>query len=395
MEDKRKQFLRRLAVSINKIARNEFDKKDKDMKPLIGELVDGYKGYIYDLGPGFLDFAEVYNRCIQIAKSNEIIGGARLKVRIKDFSSSLKNTDTKMLDDVFGMELVTATEREKEILMLFNHLIFQIQNDKKYNKRNGYVAYHCTGDFNVENVDVANAVNGIIENTETREYKYSKAEPQYDKDKMVKLFTNLSTIFSTPSEAKGIIQTLEEMIAVMKVAEIKRENVPIIEFHFLTSQVEQEMIRGPANHSKYKKTNEKLIKQFFNEGRLFRGINSPWKFVSNGSGLKLQDFYKTLLENWPFLKKDIVNKRKAGKEAREKDKNSRFDRLLASQFPFLRKYIEAEDEEYPEQFQAEKWGVLKGIMIANRINVNDKETRSLEDEFILEMENLWPSRGGK
>ena len=48
-------------------------------------------------------------------------------------------------------------------------------------------------------------------------------------------------------------------------------------------------------------------------GRLIRGINAPWKFESSGQNMVLQDFYKTLLENWPFLRDEIAEKRKAGR----------------------------------------------------------------------------------
>lgn len=368
MNEKRKQFLETFATQVKGIEIKKLNEESENMKPTIGEIADGYKKFVNELGEGFLKLAEAYNQCIEIAKSNEVIGDASLKIRIKDFSSALKNSEEKILDDVFGMQIVTPTEKEKEFFILFNHLLFDMQKDKEYNKKNGYIAYHCTGDFSLKDEDVETKVKELIKTAQAREYKYSKSKPLYEKNKMVSIFPELSKKNQNSAEFKMMIQTLKEMLELMKIAEIKRGETPITEFHFMTSEVEQESIRGTANHAAYKKGKSILIRQFFRDARLFRGINSPWKFEADKNGLHLQDFYETLLENWPFLKQDIITRRREGKEQKDLEKNSKFDILLASQFPFLRKYIGKDDSEYPEKYQAEKWGVLKGILIANRID---------------------------
>lgn len=410
MTSKRGEFLKTFAVQVKAIGDEKFKKECEMMKPSIGEIADGYKKFINDLGGAFLNFAETYNQCVQIAKKNNLISSASMKVRIKDFSSSFRNTDAKLLDDVFGMQLVTGPEvkrgpegeiqrfegkekdkieEEKEFLILFSTLMLDTQSDKIYNKNNGYEAYHCTGDFllNVENLE--ERVIDLVENMVAREYKYSKHEPQYEKDKMIKVFPRLSEKLKNPKEFKLIIKTLEEMLELIEKDEIKRGSLPLIEFHFMTSDVEEISINGTASHSKYKNDKNKIIKQFFNDGRLFRGINSPWKFEADENGLHLQDFYKTLSENWPFLNRDIAYRKKIGKQERDIERNSKFDRLLASQFPFLRKYIRTKDSQYSEKYQQEKWGVLKGILVVNRIDPSRDFEQDLGKSVLDSMSDIW------
>lgn len=406
MNEKRKRFLATFAVQVKGIRDKKFNEENIKMKPIVGEIADGYKSFINDLGGGFLEFVEAYNQCIQIAKKNKVVENVALKARIKDFSSSFRNTDAKLLDDVFGMQIVTGkklekdkkeltseekeqAEVEKEFFMLFNHLILEIEKHKKYNKNNGYLAYHCTGDLNLKIEDLENRIKDIIENANAREYIYSKHEPQYEKDRMVNLFPNLLEKIKNPEELKLITNSLKQMVELMQRNDIKKEQTPLMEFHFMTTDVEEVATRGTAKHSTYKNSNAKLIRQFFNDGRLFRGINAPWKFDADENGIHMQDFYITLLENWPFLGKSIEIRKKYNKDKSDARKSDKFDRLLASQFPFLRKYIETKDSQYPEKYQQEKWGVLKGILVANRIDFNRGFEEDLGKTIFDSIEEIW------
>lgn len=380
--EKRKEFIKQLTSQVDSITVKKIEEENKKLQPTIGELADGYKSYIMDLGEGFLEIAEKYNECIQIAKYNEFVGDVKVKARIKDFSSSCTNTDVKLLDDVFGMELVTATEFEKEVLTLFNHLLFDINKDKKYNKKSGYIAYHCMGDFSPKEGYLPDIIKDIILNTKTREYRYTKNEPNNkDKKNLVDVFPNLQSYIRNSRNLAELIGVMSEMVEHMKEIDMPIMNMPIVEFHFLTKAVEQEAIRGTASHANYKNINTKLIEDYFMDGRLIRGINAPWKFVSDGEKLKLQDFYDTLLENWPFLRDEIVEKRKLGKERKEESIISKFDKLTATQFSFFRKYLN-ENYQYSDEQKAENWGLLKGIIIANRIDSTNKKVKSIEDGLV-------------
>lgn len=389
-----KKIIEQFAVQTAKI--RDFKKETEEMKPSIEELANGYRSYISDLGGGFLEIAETYNEALQIARLNGIIKNVKLKARIKDFSSSISNTDKKLLDDMFGIEIVTGkkvensklensdlekAEFEKEILILFNHLLFDINKDKIYNKKSGYNAYHGMGDFSPKEGDLKGTIKKVIRETKTREYKYSKSEPKYNSQKnMVNVFPRLIKYINNKRNLERLTDTLSEMIEYMKTINISKENTPIIEFHFLTTEVEKEAIDGGANHSKYKKINPTLIEKYFLEGRLIRGINAPWKFESNGENFELQDVYKTFKENYPFLADEIEQKQKLGKDGRERERMSKFDRLTATQFPFLRKYL-SPNNNYDKNID-ENWGFLKAMIVANRIDFNDKSPKSIEDEIV-------------
>jgi len=143
--DKRKEFIGKFAVQVKSLRDTKFNQQSEKMQPTIGELADGYRSFITDLGEGFLEIVENYNMCLEIAKSKELIGDVKLKARIKDFSSARINSDKKILDDVFGMEIVTPTEREKEILILFNHLVFDISKNKNSKMKKLFIRLSCVG----------------------------------------------------------------------------------------------------------------------------------------------------------------------------------------------------------------------------------------------------------
>lgn len=122
-------------------------------------------------------------------------------------------------------------------------------------------------------------------------------------------------------------------------------------------------------------------------GRLIRGVNAPIKFVSNENDcLELQKFDDTLIENWPFLKENIVRRRTAGENRNDAKKIMAADILTAYQFPFLRKYINT-TETYQEDVN-EKWGLLKSVLLMNKIDMNNKSVKSVEDEFLNEMDKI-------
>lgn len=377
-QDEMKEIIKQFAVQTAQI--RDFKKETEEMQPTIQELANGYKSYIEDLGEGFLTIVETYNEALAIAKPNEILGNVKLKARIKDFSSSLSNTDKKILDDVFGMEIVTDTEFEKEFVLLFNRLIFDIDKDKNMNKEKttGYFAHHCMGDFNPSSYITTEKVEEIIKKTKTTEHRYSQSDDI--KKVSTNLFPNLKKCIENEEDLKEITAILSEMIEYMKTISISIYKMPKIEFHFLTSNKEQEAIRGMASHSNYKKINPDLIEDYFMNGRLIRGINAPWKFESCGQYMVLQDFYTTLLENWPFLRDEIAEKRREGRAEREKERISYFDKLTATQFPFLRKYLK-KDNKY-EKNKDENWGLLKAIIVANRIDFNDKFAKPIEDAIM-------------
>lgn len=386
--ESREDFVESLREGVY-IDKDEFYRQNEkgQMNPKKKELIEGYRTYISDLGEGFLKIAEQYIECIKIAKKNELIGDTQVKVRIKDYSSSAKNTEKKMLDDVFGMEVVTANEREKEILMLFVHLLSDIQKDKKYNKESGYVSYHCTADFSPNRSDtLKDDIKRIIENLTTKEYLKSPGDKDFDEKKhtrIVSVYPELKREILEKGKLTKLSTVLGEMLKLAKTLNLKPETIPIMEYHFLTSAVEAEAIRGKASHADYKKTDAKKIIQFFSEGRLLRGINAPWKFIATENGLVLQDYYETLKENWPFLTESIVKRRKLGKEEKDKAAINTYDRLSAFTFEFLGKYV-GQDKEYTEEQKAKSWEALLLLIGRNTINMDTKDEDIIPLDEVLD-----------
>lgn len=224
---KREEFISSLKTNNNdddEIRR--FIEESEKMKPTIGELAEGYKSILSDLGEGFFVIVENYNECLKIAKRNEIIGDVKLKARIKDFSSSRLNTDKKILDDIFGMELIAPTEEGKEFLMLFNRLAFEIKKEKKHRKeQTGYTAYHCMGDLKINEKKLENLqekIKKIIASSKTQEYKRSKISKEFDQERDVKdvdIFPYLRKQIEDPQRLDGITSVLEKMLKYMLTVE--------------------------------------------------------------------------------------------------------------------------------------------------------------------------------
>ncbi len=398
VKDEKKEYLTDFANLINiyktkkEISNHEYMEKLMTAKPKLSELIDGYKKYLVDLGPGFMEIVESYNMSLEIARQYELIGDCKLKARIKDFSSSLTNTDIKELDDIFGIEIVTATEQEKEFLILFNHLVFSINKDKKYNKtKTKYKAYHQIGDYLLNKPDYMTLlfhdqdffkeiVADTINRSKTIEYKsVKKEESNIESD----VFPTLKKEIKNPEKLDEYAKILTRMITFMN--DVTFDKVfPFIETHFITSEVEENALRGSAAHSNYKNTNQEAIIKMFNEGKLIRGINAPWKFVGDSSGLHLQNFYDTLIENWTFLRPYIVNRRMAGKEEKDKQLSTKFDYLTATVYNFLRNYLSKPKNGYNDDKKDEIWGVLKSAIRIARPDTS----KSLEDKFVDSLDEL-------
>jgi len=351
-------------------------------EPSIEEIIEGYKRFIQDMGGNFIEFAEAYNNVLQVAREYGHIN-AHLTVRIKDFSSSKSNTDNKELDDMFGMEIATSTEEQKEILTLFNELIFNNIKSKIWNKKKeegGYEAYHSTGTIQInEEVDLKAKIIDIIDNTEVEEWTSSKdkyIDPEQRKKSSP--YKNLKKVIKHPLEQKWLVALIRKMYETLQRSDLDIESIPMIECHFLTLEKQEEAITGNASHSKYKKGAEAKVQQLFDDEKLFRGINAPWKFVGTDKGLKLQNFDETLRQNWPFLDTSIKLRALEGRGESLTQMSRNFDKMLASQFEFLRDYVDGEICTDPIK-KAEIWGKLLMLIMHYRLDFNgNKQTLARE-----------------
>lgn len=305
-EDKRKEFIRQFAVQVKGISQKDIIRFTGDVdqlrkskleeeavktRPTLGEFADGYRTYITDLGEGFLELAEIFNMCIEYAKLEGFLKQAKLSARIKDFSSCMRNTDKKILDDVFGMEVVTNDELDKEILILFSQIAFNTVKEKSYNKANGYKAHHCVSDVKRdEETDVKSLIQQLVMNKKTKEYKRSKDNPNYKNDRNMRfLFPNLQEYITDKRKLNRLTKLFENMMEYIKITN-KNLQFPPIEFHFLTADVKLNCLKGQAKHSAYKGADKKKVIDKFEDGKIIRGINSPLKFNRNTSRIKASTF---------------------------------------------------------------------------------------------------------
>ena len=173
----------------------------------------------------------------------------QVRARIKSEKSAIHNDSVKIVDDVFGMEIITATEFEyKKIIEEINKYM-KVSPYKKVshiNKPNGYKATHMTMLLKRENLEKV----GIPED--------------------------------------------------------KFEEVPVIEFQFKTLEVMIKASIGEAAHTKYKGENMEEIQRRYDAGEFtnkesgFYELPTMWK--SENGKMRLLDTEEVLETMYPYLR---------------------------------------------------------------------------------------------
>ena len=204
-----------------------------------------YYEYVEGQAEGFKSIMGfVVARIQDLIDSGRISDFVEIRARIKAAESSLENDKTKALDDIFGMEIITATEEEYDTIIKNLAPYMSKTKCKKHNKDNGYVAKHKYWTFKKD--------------------KMGHLEESFDYD----------------------------------------SDIPMIEFQFKTSQVQISCNTGPANHEDYKGEKREDIQRKFDEGR-FNKYNTPIMWVSERKdqklGMRLLSEEETLKKIYPFL----------------------------------------------------------------------------------------------
>lgn len=366
------------------------------------EKIDAYKCFIAEALPGYIAFLEALNHSITELELQKIIGKTKLKSRVKSINSALNNTEEKTLDDIFGFEMVTQNERDKEILMVIIHNLFvgKYVKQKNHNKSNGYFAHHCTGAVknNLDGTESINLEQHILE-AETYELKTEyrdmpkKEQRKFPRNEIYcvkprypilkaeilqkgKIDGELQENFSW---ALGFIdQYLSEMSTL-------RRNMPVMEMQFKTKAVEHEAKCGRAQHVKYKKVNEGQITQQYLDRKLVRGVDFPFTFIRNNNGdLEIEHSNNTLISMWPFLNETIEQYNK------NNSKMANYDMYFAKIFPDLEPYIKKssliETCISTEGLDAEElWGVIKNKIINNSFSLPEVKNMVKKKEELKEM----------
>ena len=211
---------------------NEFRRDIKVTVPSEREKVMSYNKFIIQQQEPFILFINYVNKYINELREKGIISNfLEIRARIKSSNSALKNDQSKVVDDVFGIEFVCATEKEIEVVEKYIEKIVSTIKKKKHNKDNGYKALHC---MYVPNDETVGRINS--------------AQNQYDRDFF-----------------------------------------PVVEIQYKTIAVDYEANYGSASHEKYKKTDMEEIQRLYNSGKLIQGIYIPYMWVSDINSDKMRE----------------------------------------------------------------------------------------------------------
>lgn len=205
------------------------------------EKLEQYNMYVADLKKGFIEVMNFVNAKINdLIEIGKISDFTEIRARIKAAKSAIKNDNTKALDDIFGIEIITATEEEIEIISNNLRPYMKTTKSKKHNKLNGYKAQH--------------------------KYCYFK------KDKL---------------------EHLKKMSDV--------DQMPIIEIQLKTSEVYIKSNGGMADHTTYKGEDKSEIQRKFDNNEFSIYTNIPIMWTSRNRQMVILSPEETLKKIYPFL----------------------------------------------------------------------------------------------
>ena len=190
---------------------------------------------------GFMRFINYINSIVDKLKQKALISPfIEIRARIKDTNSALVNfSKDKILDDVFGVEIICANENEIKIIKAELEKVFLSTRSKKHNKSNGYKALH-------ESYSIKND----IDDESIKEWK------------------------------------------------LNRNDVPVVECQFKTIEVE---LNPEASHHDYKKVNRETVQKELESKILEIGKNIPKMWVSRENGM-IELTYKEIIQRiYPFV----------------------------------------------------------------------------------------------
>lgn len=333
---------------------------DENKLQLSREL-DAYRRYVSENMPNYILFMEALNELIAELESKGIIGKTKIKSRVKAAKSALKNSNEKELDDIFGFNIITQNEKDKEILMLIIHNLFvkKYVQEKTYNKSNGYKAHHCIGA--VKTKITGEEINNLEEHIlQSKTYKpkevyrdsSSKKQRELGKKEVLEQVYRYPTLRKEIAESGELSDDLQNAFAnallffdayLLPDTET-RTNMPVMEIQFKTSEVEKDATCGRAKHMNYKKINPEQISKDYMSRKLVRGIDFPFRFFRNmdNGRMELESTKETLISMWPFLEETIGEYEKT-----DKTPLASYDMYMARIFPDLRPYVEKISAEEP------------------------------------------------
>ncbi len=373
-----------MSTDFRKDLRYEMDENKKQLS----EELDAYRMHVSENIPGYILFMEALNELVTGLEAKKIIGKTQIKSRVKAAKSAVRNSREKELDDIFGFNIITQSERDKEILMLIIHNLFvrKYVQEKTYDKSNGYKAYHCVGAIKTK--ITGEEIEGLEEHIlQSKTYKpkevyrdlSSKEQMELGKKEVLEQVYRYPILRAEIGENGQLNESLQSIFAdallfldayLLPNTEA-RTNMPIMEVQFKTDAVEQVATCGRAKHMNYKKIDPEKVKEKYKRRELIRGIDFPFRFYRNlhTGMMELESTNRTLISMWPFLEETIAEYKKT-----DKTPLASYDMYMTKVFPDLQPYVERISEREPvipiKNTNADSvWAILKNRIINDNLSL--------------------------
>lgn len=216
------------------------NEKSKEIAEKVN-LENSYIEFVESQEQGFMRFINYINSVVDSLKQRALISPfIEIRARIKDINSALKNSGSdRILDDVFGVEIICANEEELKIIKQELEKNFRSTRSKKHDKPNGYKAEHES---------------------------YS-TKPNMDNEDIKKW-------------------------------ELKKEDVPAVECQFKTIAVE---LNPEASHHDYKKVDREKVQSELENKTLTIGRDIPKMWVSRENGMYELQYKEIIQRIYPFV----------------------------------------------------------------------------------------------
>ncbi len=276
-----------------------YEVNDTEKEMLYRSFVDSQKTH-------FESYIKFLNAELCTLKHFRIVSSfTRFLARIKSEESSINNDnrDEKALNDVFGLEVDTATTGEYAFLVeLFRETLEQTK-EKPHNKKNKYVAHHYSGypkfgDLAAKIEEIFNSkynyeeeYEKFMEGLSNREKeKLTDEDKKRNKDYYVKYCNSLNEYISTMKKTvkgkkletlKRDLKTIQEDYYNLEKIKDTKDYQPIIEGQFKTIQTAIEANLGSANHGAYKKESIAKIQQEYDRNGRFPLSRLPIMYMSS------------------------------------------------------------------------------------------------------------------
>ena len=205
-----------------------------------------YLEFVQTQEQGFRQVIEFINSTIFILKEDDFISSeTTITARIKDLKSAMENYQKdKMLDDVFGIEIIGKTEEELNWIKRTIEKVMASNKTKNFDKANGYKAQHESY------------------------YPDSKSE-------------------------------------IARKWKLCSDNVPIVELQFKTQDV---VTKESASHHSYKKRDQKAIANTLKTSTLELGIDIPRMWISTNGFIRELSYEEIIKKIYPFVDTETIKK---------------------------------------------------------------------------------------